>query len=153
MPGVCFADLLVTSFCAVCSCSKLQLDILGPHVNYWTLQAWTNRHFSYQVKPHGFGLPDELTNLQPKCITNKIYPDYKRCWKCCMLLCMHYWYLCKKFPFACWKFSLETEYTWNLKLWFSAKGIWKCSSITIIHSIFSSVSTRYFDCVYKQCDN
>jgi hypothetical protein len=37
--------------------------------------------------PNNFGLQRfrllmEMTNLQPKHITNKLHPDYSRCWKC-----------------------------------------------------------------------
>jgi len=39
-------------------------------------------HSSHHAGPAEFGLPTELINLQPKHITNKLHPDYSRCWKC-----------------------------------------------------------------------
>jgi hypothetical protein len=98
-----YSDWPWVSSCFYLQCSHIRASCKS-------LRCWGGK---VMFIPHS-GVADSQTSSRidtpiAQQIANVTSTDYTRCWKCCLLLCMHSWYLCKKFTFMHWSSFSELE--------------------------------------------
>jgi hypothetical protein len=87
---------------------------------------------SHQVGPQRFRPSVELRSPQPEHITNITHPHCRQWWKCCPLLHMHSWHLCKN------------SHSWNEGL------LWKHSKLESWNPSFLQIQSKDFQ---KECSS